>query len=172
LLQLGCIFDNASVMITKTKNAEAVLALRKAGISKTSQRLAVLNILFAATKPLNANTIRQSLKTKTSIDKVTVYRILSIFKERGIIREIASVGGIGYFEMITSENHLHPHFSCRSCGTLTCMTPQPFIKMPDLILSKDDYSIEHIEINISGICSGCRDTIKPESLKRYYRKGE
>jgi len=171
-LQLGCIFDNASDMIIKTKNAEAVLALRKAGISKTSQRLAVLNILFAATKPLSANAIRQSLKTKTSIDKVTVYRILSIFKERGIIREIASAGGVGYFEMITSENHLHPHFSCRNCGTLTCMAPQPFIKMPDLILSKDNYSIEHIEINVSGLCSYCRDTIKPESPKRYYRKEE
>ena len=142
--------------------------MRKAGISKTSQRLAVINILFAATKPLSANAIRQSLKTKTSIDKVTVYRILSIFRERGIIREIASSGGVGYFEIITSENQLHPHFSCRNCGTLTCMTPQPFIKMPDLILSKDDYSIEHIEINISGICSECHTATKSESQKQYH----
>ncbi len=145
--------------------------MRKAGISKTSQRLAVLNILLNATKPLSANAIRQSLKTKTSIDKVTVYRILSVFKERGIIREIAS-GGAGYFEIISSENYLHPHFSCRNCGTLTCMEPQPFIKMPDLILAKDNYSIELIEINVSGLCSYCRDTIKPESPKRYYRKEE
>jgi Fur family ferric uptake transcriptional regulator len=172
LLQLGCIFDNASDMVTKIRNTEAVLALRKAGISKTAQRLTVMDILFAATKPLSANAIRQSLKTKTSIDKVTVYRILSVFKKRGIIREISSAGGVGYFEMITAENHLHPHFSCRSCGTLTCMAPQPLIKMPDLILSKGDYSIEHIEINVSGLCSYCRDTIKPESPKRYYRKEE
>ena len=84
-------------MVTGIKNTDALLTLRKAGISKTSQRLAVLNILFAATKPLSANAIRQALKTKTSIDKVTVYRILSVFKERGIILEIASAGGVGYF---------------------------------------------------------------------------
>jgi Fur family transcriptional regulator, ferric uptake regulator len=159
-------------MVTDSKHKDALLTLQKAGISKTSQRLAVLDILLKATTPLSVNTIRQLLKTKVNIDKVTVYRILSVFKERGIIREIASAGGVGYFEMITAENHLHPHFSCRSCGTLTCMEPQPFIKMPDLILSKDNYSIEHIEINVSGLCSYCRDTIKPESPKRYYRKGE
>ena len=122
-------------MVADTKNTEALLALRKAGISKTAQRLAVLNILLTATKPLNASNIRQSLKTKSGVDKVTVYRILSILKKRGIIREVASSGGVGYFEMITSEYSMHPHFNCRKCGTLTCMTPQPFIKMPDLILS-------------------------------------
>jgi Fur family transcriptional regulator, ferric uptake regulator len=152
-------------MVTDSKYKDALLTLQNAGISKTSQRQAVLDILLKATTPLSVNTIRQSLKTKASIDKVTVYRILTLFRQRGIIREIASAGGANYFEMATLENPLHPHFNCRNCGTLTCMEPQPFIKMPDLILSKNNYSIEHIEINVSGLCSCCRDTIKPESPK-------
>jgi Fe2+ or Zn2+ uptake regulation protein len=154
-------------MLTNTENRDALLTLQKAGISKTSQRLAVLNILLEATAPLSANTIRQSLKTKASIDKVTIYRILSLFRRRGIIREIASAGGANYFEMVALENPMHPHFNCRNCGAFICMAPQPFIKMPELILSKSDYSIEHIEINISGLCSDCRYTTKPESQKQY-----
>jgi hypothetical protein len=51
------------------------------------------------------------------------------------------------------------------------MAPQPYIKMPELISSKDYYSIENIEINISGLCSDCRYTTKPESQKQY-RKDE
>ena len=155
-------------MVPDTKNTDALLALQKAGISKTSQRLAVLNILLAATMPLSVSTIRQSLKTKANIDKVTVYRILSLFRQHGIIREIASAGGASYFEMVTGENSMHPHFSCRNCGTFVCMAPQPFIKIPDLILSKDDYSIEHIEINISGLCADCRGTAKHKSQKQYF----
>ncbi|MGP8154971.1 MAG: Fur family transcriptional regulator [Smithella sp.] len=143
--------------------------MQEAGISKTSQRLAVLNILLKATAPLSAKTIRQSLKTKASIDKVTIYRILSFFRQRGIIREIASAGGASYFEMVVLENPMHPHFNCRNCGAFICMVPQPFIKMPELILSKNDYSIEHIEINISGLCSDCRYTTKPESQKQYHK---
>ena len=153
-------------MTTDSKHKDALLTLQKAGISKTSQRLAVLDILKTATKPLSANAIRQSLESKVNVDKVTVYRILSLFRQHGIIREIASAGGVGYFEMATQNKHVHPHFNCRNCGTLSCMEPQHFIKIPDLTLSKGYYSIEHIEINVSGICALCRDTVELKSLKR------
>jgi Fur family transcriptional regulator, ferric uptake regulator len=144
-------------MVTDSKHNDALLILQKAGISKTSQRLAVLNILLKATTPLSVYTIRQSLETKANIDKVTIYRILSLFRQRGIIREIASACGANYFEMATLENPLHPHFSCKNCGAFTCLAPLPFTQAPELILSKDDYSIDHIEINISGLCACCRN---------------
>jgi Fur family ferric uptake transcriptional regulator len=160
LLQLGCIFDNKSKMMKNENQKDALLTLQEAGIAKTSQRLAVLNILLAATMPLSANTIRQNLQTQARIDKVTVYRILSLFKQRGIIREIASAGGANYFEMATLENPLHPHFSCRNCGTFTCLAPLSFTQAPELILPKDNYSIDHIEINISGLCACCRSAIE------------
>ena len=144
-------------MVTDSKNKDAILILQKAGISKTMQRLAVLDILLKATTPLSVNAIRQALETKANIDKVTVYRILSLFRQRGIIREIASAGGASYFEMATSENPLHPHFSCRNCGAFTCLAPLSFTQAPELILPKDDYSIDHIEINISGLCACCRN---------------
>ena len=149
-------------MVTDSKHKDALLTLQNAGISKTSQRQAVLDILLKATTPLSVNTIRQSLETNANIDKVTIYRILSLFRQRGIIREIASAGGANYFEMATLENPLHPHFSCRNCGAFTCLAPLPFTQAQELILSKDDYSIDHIEINISGLCAGCRNTTKPQ----------
>jgi Fur family transcriptional regulator, ferric uptake regulator len=157
-------------MAAKTKNEDIILALRKAGISRTSQRVAVLNTLFTASQPLSAVAIRQCLKAKISIDKVTVYRILSVFRERGLIREIASAGGTGYFEIMTPENTRHPHFSCRNCGTVSCMPPQSFMNMPDLIQAKDDYCIEHIEINVSGLCSCCRNETPSAPPKRHHRK--
>ena len=149
-------------MVTDSKHKDALLTLQKAGISKTSQRLAVLDILLKATTPLSVNTIRQSLGTKANIDKVTIYRILSLFRQCGIIREIASAGGANYFEMAALENPLHPHFSCRICGAFTCLAPLPFTQAPELIMSKDDYSIDHIENNISGLCACCRNITKTQ----------
>jgi Fur family transcriptional regulator, ferric uptake regulator len=159
-------------MAADTNNTNALLALQKTGISKTSQRLAVLNILLNTTTPLSVNTIRQSLKSKASIDKVTIYRILSLFRQHGIIREIASSGGVSFFEMVTSENPAHPHFSCRNCGAFTCMDPIPFTDVQASILSRSNYSIENVEINISGICSECRAIAKPEPKKQYHDHGE
>ena len=46
-------------MVTDSKHKDALLTLQNAGISKTSQRLAVLDILLKATTPLSVNTIRQ-----------------------------------------------------------------------------------------------------------------
>ena len=149
-------------MIIDSKHKDAMLILQKAGISRTSQRLAVLNILFKATIPLSVNAIRRELETKASVDKVTIYRILHLFRQRGIIREITSTGGASYFEMATSENPLHPHFSCKNCGTFTCLAPLSFTQAPELILPKDDYSIDHIEINISGLCACCRNVTKQQ----------
>jgi len=151
-------------MISDSKHEDALLILQNAGISKTSQRLVVLDILLKATMPLSVNTIRQSLETKANIDKVTVYRILSLFRQRGIIREIASAVGANYFEMATLENPLHPHFSCRNCGAFTCLAPIPFTQAQELILSKDDYSIDHVEINISGICACCRNATNQQKV--------
>jgi len=152
-------------MATKSTHKDALLILQNAGISKTLQRLAVLSILLKAKKPLNVSNIRRSLENKAYIDKVTVYRILSLFRQRGIIREISKAGGVNYFEMATLENPLHPHFNCRSCGEFTCLDQLSFTRASELILAKDNYSIDHIEINITGLCACCRNTAKTSVYK-------
>jgi Fe2+ or Zn2+ uptake regulation protein len=157
-------------MSKNIKYKDAIFTLQKTGLSKTSQRLAVLDILLKATTPLSVNTIRQSLETKARIDRVTIYRIISLFRQHGIIREIASAGGANYFEIATQENPLHPHFNCRNCGAFTCLAPLTFTQAPELILSKDDYSVDHIEINISGLCAYCRNATKPQ--EQWYKQEE
>ncbi|RPI10502.1 MAG: hypothetical protein EHM65_08050, partial [Acidobacteriales bacterium] len=64
--------------------------LQQAGIAGTPQRLAVLKILQNAAQPLSVGVIREKLETKTRINKVTVYRIISLFKKQGLIRDVLS----------------------------------------------------------------------------------
>ncbi len=142
------------------KNKYALLTLQNAGLSKTPQRIAVLTLLLKAEAPLSVRDISQELAAKARIDRVTIYRILSLFKQRGIAREIASSGGTNYFEMASQENPVHPHFNCRNCGELSCMEPLTFSQSRQLISGKDDYSVDHIEINISGLCAACRNATK------------
>ncbi|KQC08562.1 MAG: hypothetical protein APR62_04550 [Smithella sp. SDB] len=155
-------------MSVNSTHKDALFKLQHAGISNTSRRLAVLSILLKAKKPLNVSTIRRLLEGKCNIDKVTVYRTLSLFRKRGIIREIATTSGANYFEIASQENSLHPHFSCRNCGEITCLDPLSFTHAAKLIFSKHDYSIDHIEINISGLCTCCRNSSK----KSFYKQEE
>ena len=134
--------------------------LQQAGIAGTPQRLAVLKILQNAAQPLSVGVIREKLETKTRINKVTVYRIISLFKKQGLIRDVLSAGGAVYFEMATSDHPVHPHFSCSHCGALNCLTPLTFSQARQLTASRDNYRVDHIEINISGLCNGCLHATK------------
>jgi Fur family transcriptional regulator, ferric uptake regulator len=142
------------------KDKATLHILQKSGLSKTPQRIAVLNILMNAVVPVNINSIRQALESKIRIDRVTVYRILSLFKQHMIIREITSPGGNNYFELATMENPVHPHFLCRKCEALSCLEPLTFSQANHWLTPDKEYSIENIEINISGLCASCRNATK------------
>ena len=147
-------------MATGAKDKDILHILQKTGLSKTPQRVAVLNILANAVVPVNINSIRQALESKIKIDRVTIYRILSLFKQHMIIREITSTSGTNYFELATIENPVHPHFICRNCADLSCLEPLTFSQANQWLTPDKDYSIEHIEINISGLCASCRNATK------------
>lgn len=56
--------------------------LQRVGIAATTQRLAVLKILQQAAQPISINDLLEKLDAETRINKVTVYRIMSLLKKR------------------------------------------------------------------------------------------
>lgn len=133
--------------------------LERAGLSKTSQRVAVLTALVHAESPLSAREILQRVSGKGRINKVTVYRILASFKAGSIIREIATDHGENFFEMACRHNPTHPHFYCRACRSLSCL---PSAGHQDRWLQEyraADESIETVAINFTGLCRRCRNEI-------------
>ena len=130
--------------------------LQRVGIAATTQRLAVLKILQQATQPISINDLREKLDAETRINKVTVYRIMSLFKEKGIVRDISTAGGAVFFEMATADYPVHPHFSCKNCGMLSCLTPLTFSQARRFLAIMDNVNAEHIEINLAGLCKECR----------------
>lgn len=139
-------------MNNTTSNEDLLHILETSGLSKTPQRIAVLKILKNSVVPVNLKNIRQTLRSGIKIDRVTVYRILSLFKQRMIIREISSRTGASYFELATTENPAHPHFTCRNCEKLFCLEP---FSLPQASHLNKKYVIEQIDVNISGLCADC-----------------
>lgn len=144
-------------MTADKENKDVIQILQKAGLSKTPQRIAILNILMNAVEPINISSLKHALKAQLKIDRVTLYRTLSLFKKHMIIREIATLNGVNYLELATSEHPVHPHFICRNCAKLSCLAPLTFSQASPLLKTGKDYSIENIEINISGLCAGCQN---------------
>ena len=150
-------------MKRETAHCDPSQTLRNAGLAKTTQRMAVLERLIGAAGPLNVRDILTETRGKLKINRVTVYRILASFREGGIIREIEAGSGTTYYEMACLHNPIHPHFHCRRCGSLTCMPPLTLSQALDWLTRPYNFSVESINVHITGICGPCRE--------RDYRNG-
>jgi Fur family ferric uptake transcriptional regulator len=141
-------------METHTREQNAEETLKDAGLQKTAQRLAVLGILTRAEEPLTAGDVFQRLPGGQKVNRVTVYRILSSYTQKGIIREFESKRGIHYYERAWPLLPPHPHFNCRACGTMICMTAALDAEPWKQMVNRPDFVIENI--SISGLCGLCR----------------
>lgn len=82
--------------------------LRSAGIPLTLQRLAIAQILLTEPIHLSADQVlSKAKKIMTEVSRATVYNILKLFKEKGLIREInVGSGHIIYDSNMTHHYHI------------------------------------------------------------------
>jgi Fur family ferric uptake transcriptional regulator len=127
--------------------------LDSAGLYKTIPRLAVLDILLNAARPLTQNQIAQRLG-KGRFDKATIYRTLEGFSKTGLVHKVFLQDRIGHFELAhnCTEKQCHPHFTCTGCGDTHCMTD---ILLPMAKSPYRGFIIRHQRVQLEGLCPKC-----------------
>jgi Fur family ferric uptake transcriptional regulator len=143
-------------MLQTHDHCNAAETLQDAGLSRTAQRAAVLEIIIQADGPLSAAEILTRTDPKQKINKVTIYRILSSFKERRIIRELPTDQGMNLYEMACRHNPVHPHFFCKTCRTMSCLPPLTLSQAMDWFSGSGDDRIDDVHVHLNGICRQCR----------------
>ncbi len=145
-------------MKTETGHCDAAQTLKKAGLARTAQRMAVLDVMLTAPSPLNAAEILARLEGRQKINRVTVYRIIASLRDGGVIREIETDRGGNCYEIACQHNPVHPHFKCRVCGNIICMQPLTFSQAWEWFAKPYKFSIDRININIAGVCNACESS--------------
>jgi len=92
-------------------------------------------------------------------DRVTIYRTLQTFLERGIIHNIPSTDNMVRYALcneacITTGHHHdnHVHFRCDQCGKTVCLDD---VNIPAVNLPKG-YTMKEINMVVNGICKSCK----------------
>lgn len=149
--------------VNQRAEQKSELLLASANLYKTIPRLAVLDILLGAGRPLTPNQITQKLG-KGRFDKVTVYRALESFCKAGLVHKVFLQDRCGYFEPAQdcTEKQCHPHFTCTSCGGTVCMTD---ISLPMAKSPNRGFIIRHQQVQLEGLCPKC----SPHSLGQLRR---
>src|SRR6476469_6903011 len=106
-----------SITVEQARNS-----LRAAGLRSTTSRVAVLQHLSAAGKPVSHADIADVLVPQ-GFDKSTLYRCLVELADAGLLARLDAGDHAWRFEL-RGEEHSggdHPHFVCVDCGQVTCL---------------------------------------------------
>lgn len=130
--------------------------LCNAGLEPTSNRLGVLEVVGSNHYPLSAADIYKTLDRTGSINRVTVYRILDLLVAHGLVDRLSTGGRAFYYGMAPNEHHLpHPHFYCKRCGQMDCLTPESLTVDTAALWKTFPGRIDKVEVRIDGICKNC-----------------
>jgi Fur family ferric uptake transcriptional regulator len=128
--------------------------LRDAGLRVTAPRLAVLDVLEVnphSTADLVAARVRDRLG---GVSTQTVYDVLRVCAERGLLRRIEPAGSPVRYENRTGDNH--HHLVCRNCGDIRdvdCAKGSAPCLTPDV---DHGFVIDEAEVTYWGLCSVCQ----------------
>ncbi len=124
-------------------------------LSVTDGRVKILELFLAQEGALAHADIER--KTGEKFDRVTVYRTLQAFLDKGIIHNIPTADNSVKYALCKddcSQGHHHDHhvhFMCTICGKTTCLDDVnvPVVQLPT------GYSVNQIQMIITGICKDC-----------------
>jgi Fur family ferric uptake transcriptional regulator len=130
--------------------------LKRNNLSVTDSRRSILRLFLNQ----EASALRHAdiEHTLPGIDRVTIYRTLQAFAEKGIIHSIPGSDGAARYALCRSgcaDGHHHDnhvHFVCTRCSATQCLDDVhvPFVRMPE------GFEAIKAEMVVSGVCSKCR----------------
>lgn len=130
--------------------------MERSGVGATPNRMKVLEVIGNNNCPLNAREIYRTLKRSRNINRVTVYRILDLLVEKGLVERISSGGRSFHYGLAPNEHHVpHPHFYCKQCGNMECLNPDSLHLDTDTLDRTFPGMIQNVEIRIDGVCRIC-----------------
>lgn len=132
----------------------SVHLLKQFKLRSTPNRKAILSLFLRRNYALAHADIENEISS--TFDRVTVYRTLKTFLDKGLIHKVLdNEGSLKYAlcsDACTDEEHHHDHvhFKCTCCGQTHCLSIDvPTIKLPKGYLPGER------NLLIQGICARC-----------------
>lgn len=136
---------------------KAIAKLISAGLKKTEIRIQLLTYLLEHAHAISHPELEKAFHTISN--RVTIYRALSAFEEKGIAHKIIDLQGTARYAICienTCNNHQHQdehvHFQCTNCNNVICLNE---ILLPQLSIPSE-FKVNKVNVQIEGICKNCR----------------
>jgi len=134
---------------------EVAEILKRSQLSVTESRTKILDLF----RHSNGALAHADIETKTGeqFDRVTIYRTLQTFVEKGIVHTIPTADNSVLYALCKDQcsaghhHDNHVHFICDECGTTYCLDN---ISIPEVHLPNGFKKLQ-TDVVISGTCNKC-----------------
>jgi Fur family ferric uptake transcriptional regulator len=135
-----------------SKELENLLIAKQ--VKPTAMRMLVLEYLLKQKAAISLSDIEAEMHRA---DRITLYRTLKTFEEKGIIHTIKDGSEVTKYALCKGcgsgvHADMHIHFYCTNCKKLYCL---PKVKIPEMKFPQD-FNLQELSLVARGICSNCK----------------
>ncbi|WP_367865943.1 Fur family transcriptional regulator [Pedobacter sp. WC2423] len=133
--------------------------LKEHALKHTKQRVRVLEEIALDTVAISQPELEKKLGKE--IDRVTLYRILNIYEDKGILHRIMDMNGTANYAICSSScsaDHHHDehiHFNCTTCNKIYCLD----VAVPHSTMPKG-FTAKTVNTTAYGTCEKCNLDLK------------
>ncbi len=138
------------------KHEKAIETLRHNGHRLTPQRLIVLSTIASGDGHMGVDEVFQVAKESYPyMDIATVYRTLHLFKDLGVVTEVAIDDRL-HFEL-TDLDGRHHHMVCRACNGAFNLSPHYLAEFRNTLNKEFGFEPDLEHFAVSGVCAKCQE---------------
>ena len=129
--------------------------LNDVSLRATPARLALMTLLEKSDKPLDVHTMIKFLEKKDiKTDPATVFRIINMFTEKGLVKPIQLNEGKFRYELKNKTDH--HHLVCEKCGEIEDISDCNIAILEKEISKKKKFLVKNHNLEFFGICKSCQ----------------
>lgn len=138
-----------------TSYEQLLQVLRDEGHRLTPQRLIVLRVVAEGRQHMGVDEVfREAQSAYPFMDLATVYRTLRLFKQVGLVTEVA-IGDRLHYEL-THPDDRHHHMVCRVCHGAFNLSPHYLEEFNNTLVNEFGFIPDLDHFTITGVCVNCR----------------
>lgn len=139
---------------TWSEHAHAVLA--RAGLRRGGARERIIELLSQEACALSAVEIEDALRAHGArIGRASIYRVLELLVEHGLVERVAVGQGLSRFERILPSGEHHHHLICDQCGRLVAFDDPALERAIDRVSARLGMQVNHHDVVLRGACADC-----------------
>ena len=127
--------------------------LRKKGLKLTSQRMLVARKIFGIGSHFTVDHLADMLKKKEDkISRATIYRIVSVMAEAGLLIEHNFGQSAKFYEHTSGEEEHHDHMICVNCRHIEEFYDKGIEDIQVQVANKLGFDLAEHSLNLYGAC--------------------